>query len=289
MPARDWPFGSLTLSQEARRGTVTLTVYPALRRAGASVEPHEFLSLAEARHAHANAILKLLRLRFPQQIKAMRKLLLAARELQLLWAAYDDPGGAVLVDDFVDGALRMSFEQAFDGVRDRDAWLSLCESGADRMMPCAESLRSFLLEILQANAALRERLAHAPEHFAEARDDVSQQAAALVYPGFIADTPVERLPDIARFITAAALRLERIASNPARDTESQAMIASLRSRLDAFGVAIPGPNQRAALDVFRWQIEELRVSLFAQSLGTREKVSLKRLEKRWDEILRISD
>ena len=110
-----------------------------------------------------------------------------------------------------------------------------------------------------------------------------------MFPGCLAQTPVDRLGDIERYLQAATLRLERIASNPQRDSASMAMIASLEARLEAFGIAIPGRNQQRAMRDFRWQIEELRVSLFAQSLGTRDKVSLKRLEKRWDEILRISD
>ena len=122
---------------------------------------------------------------------------------------------------------------------------------------------------------------------AEAHDDVAAQITALVYPGFLSVTPFERLTDLPRFLQAAALRLERFASNPARDHSNMAIIRSLESRVAGLRDVSVGPTQSAALTKFRWRIEELRVSLFAQSLGTREKVSAKRLEKQWDEIIKM--
>ncbi len=114
------------------------------------------------------------------------------------------------------------------------------------------------------------------------------QLGRLVYPGFLSATPAARLDDLPRFLEAARLRLERVASNTARDHDSMAMVHSLESRMQAFDRATPTPEQRDALEAFRWLVEELRVSLFAQMLGTRVKVSAKRLEKRWEEILRMA-
>ncbi|MEO0576385.1 MAG: DUF3418 domain-containing protein, partial [Pseudomonadota bacterium] len=88
---------------------------------------------------------------------------------------------------------------------------------------------------------------------------------------------------------AATLRLERIRSNPERDHASMAMVSSLHKRLKTVEATAVGANQARALEAFRWSLEELRVSLFAQTLGTREKVSLRRLEKRWDDIVRMQD
>jgi ATP-dependent helicase HrpA len=107
----------------------------------------------------------------------------------------------------------------------------------------------------------------------------------LVYPGFLAATPWDKLAHLSRYLKAKQLRMDKYAANPSRDGQRGAEIAQLYKQWEAKlaeAEALEGASQ--GLKDFRWLIEELRVSLFAQELKTPFPVSLKRLQKAWGEI-----
>ncbi|MEM8547071.1 MAG: ATP-dependent RNA helicase HrpA, partial [Pseudomonadota bacterium] len=288
-PARQWQFATLPEPRVRQDGDLTLKVYPALQQQGGGVVVHDFLDAVQAAAAHSEAVVALLRFRFAQQLKALRKALIQDRAVQLLWSAFADQGGEVLLDDYQDAVVRVGVPVALEGIRDAESFATLCQRYASAIVPSGETLRATHKEVLEEHAAVRARLAQMPAAYGEAVDDVRAQIAALVYPGFLAATPPDRVADLARYLRGALQRLERLASNPSRDTESMAMVASLAARQAALGSSAAGPNQAAAVGEFRWLVEELRISLFAQTLGTRGKVSLRRLEKRWDDVLRLPD
>nr|WP_283138299.1 ATP-dependent RNA helicase HrpA [Rhizohabitans arisaemae] len=100
--------------------------------------------------------------------------------------------------------------------------------------------------------------------------DVRTQLGALVYPGFVTATGWRRLPDLHRYLRAVERRLEKLPENPQRDREWMAKIAPVRA---AFEALPPGEGRTE----IRWMLEELRVSYFAQTLGTPHPVSDKRI------------
>jgi ATP-dependent helicase HrpA len=108
--------------------------------------------------------------------------------------------------------------------------------------------------------------------------DIRAQFAALVYPGFIAATGAARLPDLVRYLRAITRRLDKLAESLPRDAERMATVHRVT---DAYRRVIAGlpEAERAGADAaaVRWMIEELRVSLFAQTLGTPAPVSEKRI------------
>lgn len=285
--AREWQFGALDSIVTKKTNGVTLTLHPALKRLPDGVTVEEYLDAGSAARSHAEAVVALLSFRFSQQLKQLRKSLLSDRQIALLWAAYDDPGAKVLIEDFQRAALLHSFDVDFWKIRSADAFMSLTVSGTATLVSNGNAIIGQLHVILEQMAVVRQTLAKAPASAQEAIDDIAAQADALVHPGFLCKTPPDRLNDIARYLEAAALRVDRFASNPSRDHGSLAMVLSLESRVHSLRDVVVGPGQAAAVSGFRWDIEELRVSLFAQSLGTRSKVSVKRLEKRWDDILRM--
>jgi ATP-dependent helicase HrpA len=117
------------------------------------------------------------------------------------------------------------------------------------------------------------------------KNELSRQLRNLVYPGFLNETPWERLQHVPRYLKGMILRLDKYPGNPERDMRHSAVIAGLwqqyERRVEKHRKAgIDDP----ALTEFRWQIEELRVSLFAQELKTPYPVSVKRLQKLWEEV-----
>ncbi|WP_217614390.1 ATP-dependent RNA helicase HrpA [Cellulomonas sp. GbtcB1] len=113
--------------------------------------------------------------------------------------------------------------------------------------------------------------------------DVQEQAERLVHDGFVSETGADRLPHLARYLRAASYRLDKAAGNPARDEQLAWQVRDLEQLLGQTRARVTSrtlvPADLAALDDARWLLEELRVSLFAQQLGTPVPVSEKRIRK----------
>jgi ATP-dependent helicase HrpA len=110
--------------------------------------------------------------------------------------------------------------------------------------------------------------------------DVRRQVSGLVFPGFVAATGVARLPDVARYLRAAVVRLDALAERPERDRQLMWRIELVQQSYDdALSSLPPGRAPGPELAGVRWMIEELRVSFFAQQLGTAYPISEKRIQK----------
>ena len=120
---------------------------------------------------------------------------------------------------------------------------------------------------------------------AAAKADMQAQLRSLLYAGFVADTGFARLRDLERYLRGMLVRCDRAPSQVSRDTERMDTVARVQAEYDVLVAALP-PARRAGADVqrLRSMIEELRVSLFAQTLGTAHPVSEKRIYKAMDQL-----
>jgi ATP-dependent helicase HrpA len=148
----------------------------------------------------------------------------------------------------------------------------------------AQEIARLVTTIVHEAAALPKKL-HAARAFAAAVADVEQQLVRLFPKRFIVETPAAQLAHYPRYLRAIAARLDKLKSDPARDAQRMNEIAQLqapylRELAARKGVADP------RLEEFRWLLEELRVSLFAQELRTPMPVSAKRLAKVWESLRR---
>ncbi|MDP3126383.1 MAG: DUF3418 domain-containing protein, partial [Thiobacillus sp.] len=128
------------------------------------------------------------------------------------------------------------------------------------------------------------RLNAKPQFTAAMRDETSH-LAALVPPDFITATAWAHLRDLPRYLRGILKRLEKLPASEVRDSRGMASVLTLQNKYLARRTQVRG-ELPAALDDFRWQLEELRISLFAQELKTPYPVSAKRLDKLWDELAR---
>lgn len=156
------------------------------------------------------------------------------------------------------------------------------EEARPRLSLIGQELARTVGEILTDHSALVRKLGTARAWPAVA-DDIQQQIAALLPKRFIASTRWEQLRHLARYLKAIAIRLDKLREDPARDARAMSELSPL---LQNFRRAL---SQRKGmsdprLEEFRWLLEELRVSLFAQTLRTPMPVSVKRLQKAWDAI-----
>jgi len=159
------------------------------------------------------------------------------------------------------------------------------DEGRSRFTLIAQEIARTASGILAEEASLKKKLAAAAKAFPHQCEDVKQQLARLLAPGWLARTPWERLQHLPRYLKAASMRLDKLRADPARDARLAAELASLEQpyRREAAARArhgAPAPE----FEQFGWLLEELRVSLFAQELKTPVPVSAKRLTKLWQSL-----
>jgi ATP-dependent helicase HrpA len=162
---------------------------------------------------------------------------------------------------------------------DAEGFARLVEATRRDLAPATAAVISdaarVLTEAHEVEAALDRAGARAGE---PAFADIRTQFSALVYPGFISATGAARLCDLVRYLRAIRQRMDKVAADPVRDAERMATVHRVADAYRDAVQALP-PSRRAGQDVrdVRWMIEELRVSLFAQTLGTPIPVSEKRI------------
>jgi ATP-dependent helicase HrpA len=263
------------------QGAVEVTAWPAFIDEGSTVGIELLADREDARRAMRDGLVRLFMLALPQQTALIRRdftrdrqRVLMAQGLGSLDALADDVAFVIFRDAF-EGALR-------EPIRDRAAFESALERGRGDVVALADRRHALLERVLERYSAIRSRLADAPPAWREAVDDIRNQIDVLLAPGFMRSTPPQWLGELPRYLEAIRVRLEKLADAPARDDEPRSTVRTWWLRY--LGMAPASADALAArpeLTLLRWQVEELRVSLFAQPLGTRMPVSTKRLEKQW--------
>lgn len=283
-----WDFGDLPEQVTLRRGAQTVVAYPALADEDGQVALRLFDSAALAREKHRRGVCRLLWLSFPDLARQTEKdLTLRLKDAAMHYALLDKTLGikALLSDVLVAAARALLPEDAAE-LRRQNAFESAAAAARPKLAETAREMARLAAECLDHAHRLRQALRQ-PLPSAEAADDMRAQLQALIHPGFMAEYAPARLGHLPRYLRAMERRLEKLARQPARDAKLMqsmrplfsAWQARVRRESDASGVS-------QAMQEFRWHLEELRVSLFAQELKTPEPVSIKRLEKLWFELTR---
>ncbi len=268
-----WDFGALPAV--FREGTVI--AYPALYDAGDAVDVRLFETGAAARAAMWAGTRRLILLGAPSPVKSIAGRLSTQAKLAL---SHNPHGGAAaLFADCVSCAADFLMAEAGGPAWDREGFGRLSAAVRSRLHEVTAEV------VTHVESALR--LAHAVEtRLGELRADAVQPAVAdlraqlsgLIYPGFVTATGYRRLADLTRYLRGIDRRLDKLPENPARDAANMA-VARRAEQAYRQAVADLPPGRRTDPDVaeVRWMLAELRVSLFAQTLGTRMPVSENRV------------
>ena len=261
-----------------------VVLHPALTPVDGGVAVAVYATPHEQTRAMAAATRWLLRQRVTSPVRGVVRGF-EARTTMLLGAT---PDGTLteLVEDAYDCALDELVRQAGGPAWTRAEFESLVSTVGARVAATTReaALRAVpLVEAAWAVQTLVRQNRPAPQR--SAVDDVRAGLVALVKPPFLTRTGYARLPDVVRYLRAAERRLEALPRDVALDTALAARVAAVREAVDTLVASLP-PARAAAADVvdLRWQVEELRVSLFAQSLGTPRAVSEKRIFRALDAI-----
>ncbi|HET9021627.1 MAG TPA: ATP-dependent RNA helicase HrpA [Ornithinibacter sp.] len=276
-----WTVGTVPETFEGRTGGLRVQGYPALVDEGTSVALRVLPDPGAARAAHRRGVRRLLLLGTTAPWKRVLARLGNAQKLALA----DNPHGSVpaLLQDCLDAAVDDIVAEHVPGeVRTEEAYAAALAAvrthAATRVLTVIEAVEPVLAHASAVRRTLEalERGA-AASRTAATRADVRAQLDSLVRPGFVAATGVRRLRDVQRYLRAAEHRLERAATNP-REALLQETVDGVEAAYADLLDSLPGAERDAAeVTDIGWMVEELRVSLFAQSLGTAYPVSEKRV------------
>ena len=274
-----WSFGELPELMELRQGAQTLIGFPALVDKGAHVEIEVFDEPEVAATKHRAGLRRLVALQIKEPLKYLEKNI---PELQRLGAVYMGLG---TVDELRQQIVDVALDRAFLAEplpTDAKAFDARVAEGRTRLNLIAQEVARTVGAVLAEFAAATRKLkdSRPPKDVAE---DIGAQLQRLVGKRFVVDTPYAQLQHLPRYLKGISLRLEKLKADPARDASrmAEARIADARWLKR---VAEMKGRRDARLDEYRWLMEELRVSLFAQELRTPQPVSAKRLDKAWSQL-----
>ncbi|MCF6782846.1 ATP-dependent RNA helicase HrpA [Stutzerimonas stutzeri] len=278
-------FAQVAEKAQAKMAGLSMTVYPALVEERGVVKEGRFPTQAEADYQHRRALQRLLLQQLAEPAKYLRNKLPGLTELGLL---YRDMGK---VDALVEDMLLASLDSCIlDGEaqlpRDGAALASLAEKKRGDWTAHAERLARLVLDILKLWHGLQKRFKGKIDLAqAVALNDIKAQLANLVYPGFVRETPAEWLREYPRYLKAVEQRFEKIGAQLQRDRVWSGELAGYWEQYQARLHKHQQEGKRdPELSQYRWMLEEYRVSLWAQQLGTKMPVSDKRLNKQWSQV-----
>jgi ATP-dependent helicase HrpA len=276
-----WNFGKLPELLEIRRGGQTLFGYPALVDRTTHCDVEVFDSPEEAARIHRAGLRRLFALQLREPIKYLEKNLPGMREMALQFM----PLGTqeVLRDQLIDTALdRACLQDPRPG--DDASFHARRDEGKSRLSLLAQEIARLVGQILADHSLATKKLAQA-KPYAAAYADMQQQLQGLIGKRFIVDTPYAQLAHFPRYLKGIALRIDKLKADSARDARQFAELQPLLTQYQRAQSARGGVAD-TRLAEFRWLLEELRISLFAQELRTPMPVSVKRLHKVWDSMQR---
>lgn len=266
-------------------GAGGLPAYPALQDDGETASLAVHADAAKARRLHPEGVRRLMTIALADRVRQARKQLPVAPKTALLYAAIESAApregkpGDRLREDLVDGALAALLADGLEAIRDADAFAAHRDAVGKALFGEAMARLRQAEAILDRVAEVRAKLESKLMGWARANlDDMRGQLDALVPPGFLRTVPATALSEYARWLHALALRAERGQRDPQRD---QQRMLDVKPFVDALAdAAARGRSGEPDWQALRWDIEELRVSLFAQELGAKGGVSPKKLAAR---------
>ncbi|WP_213876316.1 ATP-dependent RNA helicase HrpA [Pseudomonas sp. dw_358] len=278
-------FAPVAATTQQNIAGLSMTVYPALVEESGTVKEGRFSTAAEAEYQHRRALQRLLLQQLAEPARFLRSKLPGLTELGLL---YRELGRVdALVEDILLASLDSCILEGEASLpRDGAGLAALAERKRGGWTEHAERLARLTLEVLKLWHGLQKRFKGKIDLAqAVALNDIKQQLGNLVYSGFVRETPGAWLKEMPRFLKAIELRLEKLGSQVQKDrvwsTELGNYWAQYQTRLAKHAQEGKRDEQ---LMLYRWWMEEYRVSLFGQQLGTKVPVSDKRLSKQWSAV-----
>ena len=301
-----WTFGAVPCEVEDRAREGFGVLFPALRDIGSGVIIEHFQARGAAERSHRAGLVRLFSLALRRDARVLLRRLPAMDELCLLYAMIAPPPDWVHTPEMhagrpargtcaearsglVERAVERVFVASDDSIRDRVRFeAALAERRADFAGALVQVLGS-ALSILRAAHTARRLIgtpdSHAP---AESLADARRQLDGLVHHGFLSATPEDAFASLSRYLDALRVRLEKLHRGGANDVRRLSEILPLQQRTESRARDAKARGRSdAELERHRWMLEEFRVSVFAQEIGTAFSVSRKKLDEQWSRVVAL--
>ncbi|QRM21098.1 ATP-dependent RNA helicase HrpA [Dechloromonas sp. TW-R-39-2] len=277
----DWTFGELPELMEVPVAGQTVLGYPGLTDDGETVSLKVFDSAEEAAEAHRAGLLRLFMLQFREQVKYFDKNVPGLTQMGMQYMALGT------TEELKRQIVDLTFERACLSEplpADAAAFKARCAEAKARLGLIMQEVCRMVGAVLTEWQAVSKKLPAFKAH-AAATQDIEAQSKRLLGKRFIIETPFERLQHYPRYLKGIQVRLDKLKADPARDVRLMAEYAPLWTSYERrfLQLAKQGASD-PQIEQFRWLMEELRISLFAQELRTPVPVSTKRLQKQWEGI-----
>ncbi len=279
---REWVFGDLPLSMLASDGSGhSIQAWPAIVDQHDAVGLRSFDTAEEAATEHQQGVMRLLALQLGGKLRDLKKHHCLGTEGLLAWSSQGST--ETLVADLVESCLALAAEYKPVGVRSKQAFEELLTGVRAELGSLARQQSDHLNQVLKLWGNISATL---DDDYARLRPDVFRdmrsQLDDMVYDGFLRDLEPSRLRHYPRYLEAMQVRLNGVDKDPHRDANRMQQVESFWHQY--LQLLEDGHDYNESVDTYRWLLEEFRVSLFAQQLGTRVKISTQRLNKAWQAI-----
>ena len=283
-----WTFGELPELMEISKGGQTLIGFPALVDMGDAVTIEVFDEPDVAAAKNRAGLRRLFALQIKDALKYLEKNIPDVQKMavtyMLVGRSPDGTGGGT-ADELKNQIIDVALDRAFllDPLpNDETTFKRRIEEGRGRLTLIANEVARLAGSILLEFGAATRKIKDA-KNAPDATADCTQQLQRLMPKNFMATTPWPQLQHCARYLKAVTLRLDKYRADPARDAQRLAELKPQEQRYWRLVADRKGAQDARMLE-FRWLLEELRVSFFAQELRTPQPVSIKRLEKAWGQL-----
>jgi len=273
-----WDFGDLPETHWLETAGMKLRTWPALVDSGNNVAIRLFDNEADATAAHWQGVLRLFLLALPADARDLPK---QVPQMQAMCLHYAATGKC---EELKDSITRYAFRQTFAPyltIRKQDSFAAALAEGRRNLFPQAQELARLLAPSLSTYHEIRKQLkGKVQPAWLEALTDINDHLNHLVYVGFLEALTPKELQHFPRYLKGIQRRLQKLAENPTKDR-------ALRVQIQPYWDQWKQQKGRgsATLHEYRWLLEEFRISLFAQELGTARPVSAKRLDTLWKEAV----
>lgn len=283
-----WPIEEVPEKQELDQAGMRVTAYPALAPKDNGVIIKMFDDQSTAQEAHRQGVITLLGLALHKDIKYLQKNMPKLNESLLIFAPIGKKES--LVDDLLNAVLEKNFLEGKSLPRTATQFDNTIKENKAQLVTVANDLALQLHSVLRSYQAVAKEMKGAmPLPWARVYGDIKQQISALIYPGFISETPLFWLSQLPRYFKAIEVRLSRFQNHLNKENM---LVSELEQLWSQYLTQKKKHDQKKLYDEelvkYRWLLEEYRVSLFAQTVGTLEPVSTKRLAKQWQQVKKIA-
>jgi ATP-dependent helicase HrpA len=275
---RDWVFGTLPEWQDSPHGGVEVRLWPALVDEKEQVTLKWQSDASQAGWLHRWASARLIWMRLAVQYRELRQ---RGEKLPGFQKAVLGSNAKAILDDALLRIVADHF-QLDEPIRDAASFAARLQQHSGDIVPVADKRLKLISDILSERADLDRTLnRNFPLAWAHAHRDIKAQLDALMGEGFLRQTPAPWLDELPRYLKAIRLRIDKLGGQIGKDRATVAELDALWQQYQARAAGRPLWQQPEPLVRYRFMLEEYRVSVFAQQLGTRMPVSDKRLREQW--------